>query len=382
MRNRNEKLLVLGVLVVGVALAAPESAPRFRADELHPAPSGAAAPGATGQGATASTAQNSPAPGAPAPSTSTGSWDAVTLGRVEPRSGEIKIAAPLPGGRIADVLVKPNDEVFAGELLVRLDDEEALARVAEADAQVALHKRARNDQSAPAASADRRKAEDAAADSERGLADARSALDKTTAGWRAGSAAKTDLDAARSALTRAQDRVRERQEALAKLKASSETPLPTRLEGELNVAQAEWRVAQAALERTQVRAPADGVVLRVDARKGELAAPSLEPALLVIGDVSALRVRAEVNEQDIGRIRAGQSVVVRAAAFHGREFDGKVSSVARVVGPSRINSGDPRKFNDVDVLEVVVDLQDPGPLVVGQQVDVYFKSEHPEAETQ
>jgi hypothetical protein len=40
----------------------------------------------------------------------------------------------------------------------------------------------------------------------------------------------------------------------------------------------------------------------------------------------------------------------------------------------------PRKFNDVDVLEVVVDLPDPGPLVVGQQVDVYFKSD--QAETQ
>ena len=368
MRTRNQKLSLLALLVLGVASAAPESAPKFRADELHPAPSGSAAQDAPARG---SLAQASPAQG---------SWDAVTLGRVEPRSGEIKIAAPLPGGRIADVLVKPNEDVFAGELLVRLDDEEALARVAEADAQVALHKRARNDQSAPAASADRRKAEDAAADSERSLADARSALDKTTADWRADSASKADLDAARSALSRAQDRVRERQAVLAKLKALADTPLPTRLEGELNVAQAEWRVAEAALEKTQIRAPADGVVLRVNARTGELAVPSLEPPLLVIGDVSALRVRAEVNEQDIGRIRVGQSVLVRAAAFHGREFDGKVSSVARAVGPSRINSGDPRKFNDVDVLEVVVDLPDPGPLVVGQQVDVYFKSD--QAETQ
>ena len=58
----------------------------------------------------------------------------MTLGCVEPRSGEIKVAAPVPG-RIADVLVKANEDVFAGQLLVRLDDEEALARVAEADAQ-------------------------------------------------------------------------------------------------------------------------------------------------------------------------------------------------------------------------------------------------------
>ena len=358
MRTRNQKLLLLAILVFGAASTAPEFTPKFFADELHQAPAGSAVQGAAVQG----------------------SWGAVTLGRVEPRSGKIKITAPLPGGRIADVLVEANEDVFAGELMVRLDDEEALARVAEADAQVALHKRARNDQSAPAASADRRKAEDAAADSERSLTDARSALDKTTGDWRAGTASKADLDAARSALSRAQDQVRERQAALAKLKASADTPLPTRLEGELNVAQAEWRVAQAALEKTRIRAPVDGVVLRVDAKRGELAVPSLEPALLVIGDVSALRVRAEVNEQDLARIRTGQGALVRAAAFHGREFDGKVSSVARVVGPSRINSGDPRKFNDVDVLEVVVDLQDPGPLVVGEQVDVYFKLE--QAETQ
>jgi len=369
MHTRNKKLLLLGFLVFGVASTAPESAPRFRADELHPAPAGSAAQGAAPQGATARD------PSAQSSSTQ-GSWDAVTLGRVEPRAGEIKITAPLPGGRIAEVLVKANEEVFTGELLVRLDDEEARARVAEADAQVALHKRARNDQSAPAASADRRKAEDTAADAERSLADARSALDKTTADWRAGGAPKADLDAARTALSRTQDRLRERQDALTKLKASADTPLPTRPEGELNVAQAEWRVAQAALEKTQIRAPADGVVLRVDAKIGELAVPSVEPTLLIIGDVSALRVRAEVNEQDIGRIRPGQSVLVRAAAFHGRSFEGKVSSIARVVGPSRINSADPRKFSDVDVLEVLVDLANPGPLVVGQQVDVYFKSEH------
>jgi HlyD family secretion protein len=376
MHTKNKKLLLLGFLVFGVASTVPESAPTFRADELHPAPAGSPVQGAAAQAATARE------PSAQSSSTQ-GSWDAVTLGRVEPRAGEIKITAPLPGGRIAEVLVKANEEVFAGELLVRLDDEETRARVAEADAQVALHKRARNDQSAPAASADRRKAEDAAADAERSLADSRSALDKTTADWRAGSAPKADLDAARTALARAQDRLRERQDALTKLKALADTPLPTRLEGELNVAQAEWRVAQAALEKTQIRAPADGVVLRVDAKMGELAVPSLEPALLIIGDVSALRVRAEVNEQDIGRIRPGQSVLVRAAAFHGRSFEGKVSSIARVVGPSRINSADPRKFNDVDVLEVLVDLSDPGPLVVGQQVDVYFKSEHSDStETQ
>ncbi len=353
-RSRKMSLFAL-VFVTGVAAVVPQFAQTFRAEELP----------ATSSGAAMQTA-----------------WDAVALGRIEPLSREIRVGAPAPG-RIAEVLVKANDKVFAGELLVRLDDDEAAARVAEAEARVALAKRARNDQSATGGSAERRKSEDAVADSERTIADARSALDRVAIDKRAGRATPADLDAARSALSRAQDHLREQRDALAKLRAASDTPLPTRLEGELNVARAQWTLALAALEKTRVRAPLDGAVLQVDARKGELAVPAVEPALAVLGDVSALRVRAEVDEQYLGRMRVGQRVQVRAAAFRGREFDGKVASIARIVGPGRINARGPRKFNDVDVLEVVVDLPDPGPLVVGQQVDVYFSSQRSEpAETQ
>jgi HlyD family secretion protein len=301
-------------------------------------------------------------------------WDAVALGRIEPLSRQIRIAAAVPG-RIADVMVKDSDQVFAGELLVRLDDEEALARVAAADAQVALRKRARNDQSTPTASAERRRAEDAVADSERTVAQARTALDGVSVDRRAGKASQTDLDAARSALSRAQSQLRDQQAAIAKLTSARDATLPSRLESELNVARAEWTLAQAALEKTRIRAPVDSTVLQVEANKGELALPLSEPALLVLGDVSALRLRAEVDEQHRASIRVGQRVLLRTAAYRGREFEGKVSSIARMVGPGRINARGPRKLSDVDVLEVVIDLPDPGPLVVGEQVDVYFSSE-------
>ena len=351
--TRTRKISLLSVVVATAALAiAPQFGQQFRAEELLPAASGGAA------------------------------WDAVALGRVEPRSREIRIAAPAPA-RIAEVLVKANDKVFAGELLVRLDDEEALARVAAAEARAALAKRARNDQAMPAGSTERRKVEDAAYDAERAAADARLALDRVAADRRAGSASQADLDAARAAAAKAQDRFREQRDSLAKLRAAPDTALPSRLEGELNVARAEWTLALAALEKTRIRAPIDAAVLQIDARPGELAVPALEPALMLLGDMSALRVRAEVDEQYLGRMRVGQRVLARAAAFHGRDFEGKVASIARIVGPSRINARGPRKFSDVDVLEVVVDLPDPGPLVVGEQVDVYFTSQRAEpAETQ
>ena len=69
-----------------------------------------------------------------------------------------------------------------------------------------------------------------------------------------------------------------------------------------------------------------------------------------------------MSNETIGR------AVVRAAAFGGRECDGKISSITRIVGHSRINSDDTHKYSDVEVLEIVVDLPDPGPL---QQTDLF-----------
>ncbi|MFZ0838520.1 MAG: biotin/lipoyl-binding protein, partial [Xanthobacteraceae bacterium] len=67
--------------------------------------------------------------------TSTRKWDATAPGRIEPRTQEVRLGAST-AGRIAEVRVKTNDKVFSGELLVRLDDEGALARVAAAEARV------------------------------------------------------------------------------------------------------------------------------------------------------------------------------------------------------------------------------------------------------
>ena len=95
----------------------------------------------------------------------------------------------------------------------------------------------------------------------------------------------------------------------------------------------------------------------------------------MIGDLSALRVRAEIDERDYGLVKLGQRVIVRATAFSGRDFEGKVSSIAPLVGAGRIVSRGQRNLTDVHVTEVVIDLTEPGPLAVGMQVDVYFSQD-------
>jgi HlyD family secretion protein len=112
---------------------------------------------------------------------------------------------------------------------------------------------------------------------------------------------------------------------------------------------AELLGVQAAIEKLTIRAPIGGTVLQINARAGELATPSATQPLLLLGDISAMRVRAELDERDFGEIKIGQPVLVRAAAFREREFAGKVLSIAPIVQSSRISSRDQRNLTDVNV---------------------------------
>src|SRR5262245_57088965 len=111
-------------------------------------------------GATATaTAAESPKDEASKPAAARPLWAASAPGRVEPAGGEIRMSAQVPG-RVAEVLFSVNDKVAAGDLLVRLADEDLVARVNAARAEVAVRKRDRDNETVSGAARDRRNAED------------------------------------------------------------------------------------------------------------------------------------------------------------------------------------------------------------------------------
>jgi HlyD family secretion protein len=297
-------------------------------------------------------------------------WQAVAPGLVEPVSGEIKIMAPVVG-RISRVAVAVDDRVVAGEPVLHLDDEEARARVATARAQIAIRERVRNDQSAGKGE-NRRNAEDDVAGAEETLINARAAFDVAALAKRDGSGSDAAVATAHAAWMRAQDNIDRQRARLRKLESESGTPLPTQKEGDLQVARSELELAVAQLEKLTIRSPIAGTVLQVNVKVGEVAAPTASQPLILLGDVSRLRVRAELDEHDVGKVAAGGSVVVRANAFRGREFAGKVSAIAPIVRPGRISSPASGHLTDFSVNEILIELDDPGPLLVGMKVDVYF----------
>jgi HlyD family secretion protein len=297
-------------------------------------------------------------------------WQAVAPGRVEPCSGQIKVATAVIG-LVDKVLVKASDAVFAGEPLIHVSDDEFRARLAAAKAEVAVRKRARDDKAATGKANSRRKAEDAVADAERLAYDARSAVDRATADLRANGGPDAALADARSALARAQGELTKRQEELRAIEADS--PLPTALEGQLNIARAEYAVARSALDKMTIRAPADGTVLQINIRAGEAVSPgSLQPPLL-LADLSALCVRAELDERDLAAVKVRQPVSVRTDAFPAGAFEGSVSSIAPLVEPGRLDPPGTHNQSDVDVVQVMIELTGPSQLTVGMKADVYFR---------
>jgi HlyD family secretion protein len=301
-------------------------------------------------------------------------WAASAPGRVEPTGGEVRVTAQAPG-RIADILVSLNDKVVAGDLMFSLDDEELAARVQATVAEAAVRKKDRDGTDAGGRQGqDRRSAEDGVASTERQLASVREELDRVLRARRNGpGTTAADVQKARDAVVKVREKLEQSRITLRKALAADSLPTPSRQDSALAAARAELSLAEAALQRTRIRAPSSGTVLQVNGRIGEIATPSPEQPLVMIGDLSALRVRSEIEERDIGKVRVGQTAIVRSDAFPGKDFEGKIASLAQALGPSRLGQRGPRKPTDVDVLEVLIDLDGQPSLLPGMRVDVFFK---------
>ena len=296
----------------------------------------------------------------------TSSWIVAAPGRIEPGNGETKLGAPVLG-RIASVPVKEGDHVGKGDLLVRLDDDEIAARSESLEAEVESRQRDRDDVDAASRAAKAiRDAEDAVAKAERRFWTARAALDDLTASAGTAAAIKT----ARDEKSAANSRLVAEKAGLAGLKAATDAPAPTRIESALAAARAERSALEVQREKTRIRAPFDGTVLRLDARAGEIVAPTPEQVLAVLGDTAHLRVRAEVDEHSAGLLKIGQTAAIHSDAYPDIKYTGKVAIIAPALSAASLGSRGVMKRTDVDILEVFVEIADPSPLLPGMRVDV------------
>ncbi len=300
----------------------------------------------------------------------------VASGLVEPKSKELKLGFEM-NGVIAEVLVKEGDAVEAGQILARLGQNEEKARLE--DARSAVLK----------ASADLEMHLAGSRPEERKLAEAKLKraqvwLDQVQRETERRSLMVQSRSIGREELERSQRDLRvaihEHDMALNEDILVNELYRKEEIEmarQNLAMAEAQARTAEAMLEKTMLKAPVAGRVLRIFSDPGEPYSILSPSAVLSMGDTSVMNVRAEVDERDVGRVQPGQKAYVTATAFDGRKFQGKVSRIELSMTHKRTRSGDPSEPVDRSVLEVLVTLDAPGPLFSGQRVDVYIDGSAP-----
>jgi len=291
-------------------------------------------------------------------------------GVVEPADRETEVASST-AGKIVEVRVHEGDRVNAGDVLVVLENAVETATLAAAEADVA----------AAQADYDRTRKGSRAEDVDAAVSDAEAA--KARAGISADALRRTEELAANGHAS-AEELERARRQAEADKATAEQSDARRRLsragsrsediaasEARLAAATARRDEAKARLEQRTIIAPISGEILQVLVRPGEFQQPGGAEPLVVMGDTSTLRVRMDVDERDIGSLKVGDAAVARAIAFAGVDFPAHVAEIGRRMGRKNVRTDDPVERNDTKILEVVLTLDNPGALVVGQRVVCY-----------
>ncbi len=183
--------------------------------------------------------------------------------------------------------------------------------------------------------------------------------------------------------------LRRLQDQLARLKgvndprAVSQDEVRTR-EHDVAVAVAQLEAARAQVVQTKVRlermivvAPRAGTILQVNLRPGEYASATPKTAAMVLGDVNTLQVRADVDEQNAPRLQAGQTGTAYLKGDTTDPIELRFVRIEPYVVPKVSLTGSSTERVDTRVLQVIYSFERPRnrPVYVGQQVDVYVKSE-------
>ena len=243
-------------------------------------------------------------------------------GIVEPRQESTSIGVPFPG-LVKKMLVDVSSTVEIGQPLFQLDDRDLRSQLAENQAQVALKE---------------------------------------------------------AQLERATDHY-SRVKSLGPPGAISVDELKRR-EFEMKIAQADLTAFRSSLERTKelietltVRSPIKGTVLQINIREGEYASTSSQDPLLILGDITDVWVRADIDEQVAPRVQPGMRATGYLKGDTSQAITLEFVRIEPFVIPKRSLTGASTERVDTRVLQIIYQFRNPpgGRIYVGQQMDLFIE---------
>jgi HlyD family secretion protein len=292
-------------------------------------------------------------------------------GRIEPASEEIQVGADLYG-RIRDVLVEEGQAVRRGQPLAALVNDDYHARVSMAATSVQIREAALERLVNGSRSEQRLEAEASLMEAEAVMANARQELSRKAQLHEQKLIARMELESCEREFRVSEARFAAAKQRLSIVREETRPEDLKRARAELDQARAQLAEATAMLDKTIVRSPIDGIVLRKKMKSGESITALSNQPIVTIGDCSRLRVRMDVDETDVAKVEVGQSAWVRADAYGDSRFQGKVICIGRMLGRKNVRTDEPAEKSDVKVLETMIELDPQVKLPVGLRVDAYI----------
>jgi multidrug resistance efflux pump len=298
-------------------------------------------------------------------------------GLVEPQTENISVGSSVPGV-VVEVMVRVGQKVKSGEPLFRLDDRELQAelevrRAMLADATASLERLSampRPEELPPA---------------EAQMREAKADWENWEQQWARGEELVTQnamsreefMDRKQSAI-QARERYNRAAADYNLLKAGAWEFDKRVTQSAVDRAQAQVKQIETDLDRLVVRALVDGEVLQVNVRPGEFVGAPPDQALIVLGNVTQLHVRVDIDEYDIPRFIPEAPARATLKGQPDVSFPLKFVRVEPYVIPKRSLTGDNTERVDVRVLQVIYAIDTAGKrLFVGQQLDVFVDATPP-----
>ncbi len=292
-------------------------------------------------------------------------------GRVEALSEEIKIGSEI-SGKIRSLLVEEGDRVRRGQVVAVLENDDYKAAVASGEAALSEKEAQVRRVINGAREQERREAWAAVQEADAARSNARSQMERRQRLYAEGISAREEVDRTQWEFRVAEARYEAAVQHHALINDKAREEDQSKAQADVAVARARLDEARARLEKTFIRSPIDAVVLRRHLKAGESVTDSPNNPIVTVADNSVMRVRVDVDETDVGKVRLGQRAYVSADAFAGRKFPGRVVRISRLLGKKNVRTDEPTERVDTKVLETLIQLDDGHELPLGLRVDAFI----------
>ena len=296
------------------------------------------------------------------------------LGYVEPVS-ELRRLVFKIDGVIGECRVDVGTFVKKNDVLMVLQNQSELAAVALAEMELAVSTSERNQLVAGAPAFQIKAAADKQELLHEHVRHAKKQFDRSKALFDRKSLSEEESDRAETDLIRANKSLQQAVSELEHLKNLVRPVDQAVVETKVQRAEAQLASARQRLADTILTAPFDGTVLEILRREGEAPRMFDREPVIIFADNFKLRVRAEIDERHVSRLRQNQKAIIFGRGIGDAIVDGQLTLIKGIMGPKTVFSGAASERKDLDIVQVLIDLPPDFYAPIGLHVEVDIQVE-------